>query len=179
MTSWNKFLAPRWNHSFPGCLVSKLKFGYLLCFCKGSPSNAVYPISQSPDARPLQAVYLIPLPSHPKQGWLCGPGPSDIFCFLLSYPLFFILYKFPALHPFLQISEWRQSTSWNINFCLSSPKSRGSQSWLYMQTTQEILGIPVAESPGILFLFVPGAVAGISRSLQMILVYRHSWESPV
>ena len=33
--------------------------------------------------------------------------------------------------------------------------------------------------PGILFLFASGAVAGISRSPQMILVYRHSWESPM
>ena len=44
----------------------------------------------------LYSYFLVP--SHPKQGWLCGPNYSDIFYFFLPCSLFFTLLRWLSPH---------------------------------------------------------------------------------
>lgn len=69
---WNNFLSPRWSHSYSGCHISKPKLRKL-----PSPSEQV-PCDQkcSISSQPIRDLQANSGPSHPKQGWLCGPNQS-------------------------------------------------------------------------------------------------------
>ena len=77
--------------------------------------NAVYPASQSPNAKPTpDSTYFLAL-SLPGPGWLRGPCQSDVLYLSLPCSLFFILWKLLAFGPNFQCFKWRLTASWRCS----------------------------------------------------------------
>lgn len=91
---WNNFLGPRWSYTCPGCSISNLELTSLVCPHKFPAWPEMQYIQSAKPQNPklLQALRLLPVPSHPNHSWLCGPSQLDSFYFSLPHSLFFILY---------------------------------------------------------------------------------------